>query len=101
MAKKLFTEDLLIEIDRLRTLFTAHFRPACPFEFEQVAIMGRAGAQLERLQQLRLADMQRMMDRAELCFEQDRRAATEKLAARISRHPSRIAGELAQTKQGA
>ena len=101
MAKKLFTEDLLVEIDRLRTLFTDHYRPACPFEFEQVAIMGRAGAQLERLQKLRVADMQRVMDRAELFFDADRPVTVEKLASRISRDPSRIAGELAQTKQGA
>jgi hypothetical protein len=101
MAKVLFEEDLLAEITRFTTLLTQEFRPATPYEVQQIAIMGRAGAQLDRLRKLRVADMQRAMDRAAVCWDTDRWAAADKLAARLSRDCGRVSSALAQTKQGA
>ena len=64
MAKVLFTDSLAGEIERFTAILTERFLPKTPYEFAQIAIMGRAGAQLERLRQLKVADMQRAMDRA-------------------------------------
>jgi hypothetical protein len=101
MAKDLLPEDLAEEVKKLRAILTDHFKPQNPYEFEQILIMGRAGAQLERLRQLRLVDMQRAMDRAELCWDSDRCVYSDALASRISRDPFRISRALARSKQGA
>ena len=47
----------------------------------QITIMGRAGAQLERLGKLKVVDIQRGMDRAALCWDSDKCAFNDKIAA--------------------
>ena len=101
MAKKLLNEDLAAECRRLTALFTDHYLPTSPYEVRQVAIMGRAGAQLDRLSKLRLIDMQRGIDRASVCWNSDIYESICKIASRLSRDPARIVTTLAQTKQGA
>ena len=69
MAKELFPEPLASEVRHWTAILADRFRPATPYEWAQITIMGRSGAQLERLRKLRLVDMQRAMDRAELCWD--------------------------------
>ncbi len=100
MAKELLPEPLASEVKQWTAILTDRFRPATPYEVAQIAIMGRAGAQLERLRNLRVVDMQRAMDRAALCWDTDRCSFTDKIAARLSKDPMRVSRALARTKQG-
>jgi hypothetical protein len=101
MAKELLPDDLAEEARQYTVMLTEHFKPTCPYERKQISIMGRAGAQLERLRALKVVDLQRAMDRAAVCWESDACAGVDKIASRLSREPFRVSRALARTKQGA
>jgi hypothetical protein len=63
--------------------------------------MARAGARLERLDELMIIDLKRVIERAELCWEADRGKEADALGARLQKEPWRVARALARSLQGA
>ncbi|MEO6811682.1 MAG: hypothetical protein ABI353_21430, partial [Isosphaeraceae bacterium] len=64
---------------------------------EQVA---DAAARLDYCQFMIRAQINDMADRADLCWEEDRKRAAEEIAARLPKDPSRTASRLRETAQG-
>jgi hypothetical protein len=56
---------------------------------------------LDRCVELTVADIARRVDRAELCWDDDRRLAAEDMGAKLSKNPGRTVAALRQTTQGA
>ena len=71
MAKLLLPADLEIEVEKCTAMLTEHYRPTTDYEVGIIATMGRVAAQLERNQQMKVVDLQRTMDRAVLCWDDE------------------------------
>lgn len=100
MAKVLLPADLEAEVKKHTAMLTEHHRPTSDYEANLIATMGRVSAQLERNQQMKVVDLQRSMDRAVLCWDEDRQAYIRELVSKLGTVPG-IAGALAETSQGA
>ena len=100
MAKLLLPADLAAEVAKCTAILTEHFRPTTEFEVGLLITMGRVAAQLERNQKLKVVDLQRTMDRAVLCWDEDREDYIDSLVAKLGKVPG-VARALARSKQGA
>ncbi|MEA2502149.1 MAG: hypothetical protein QOD01_2260, partial [Actinomycetota bacterium] len=87
---------------REQRLFVSNLVAAPPrYEEWLVGQMALASARLDRCAELAIADLRRTVDRALLCWEEDRRKAVEDLGARLPRDPARVAQALGGSRQGA
>ena len=99
-ATKVFSPALKAAIDQCAANLTEAYQPATAYEHSLVANMGRASVQLSRCRQLLAGDSERRATRAQRCWDGDRRAAIEKLAARLPKEPHQIKPALERSKQG-
>jgi hypothetical protein len=100
-AKVLMPDDMAAAVAERKDDLLQEFGPDSPYEEWLLGEMALAGTRLERLAMLSIADLQRTIDRAELCWEKDRRIAAEDLGARLSKQPSRVKLALEASRQGA
>jgi hypothetical protein len=100
MARSVFPPNLQADIEACTAEMTEQFRPATPYETGLVAEMGRATAQLRLCEELKVIDFQRGIDRAVLCWDEDRRDHVHALGARLARDPARVSEALRRTRQG-
>jgi hypothetical protein len=100
MAKSVFPPDLQADIDACTAEMVEQFRPTTPYQRGLVDELGRVTAQLRLCEELTVIDFQRGIDRAVLCWDEDRRDHVHALGARLARDPSRVSEALRRTKQG-
>jgi hypothetical protein len=100
MAKTLIPADLESEVQQCTVILTEQYRPTSAFEIKAIANMGRLAAQLERNQKMQVVDLQRTMDRALLCWDDDREIYIDTLVSKLGTVPG-VARALARSKQGA
>ena len=100
MAKVLLPADLEAEVAKHTAMLAEHHCPTSDYEVSLIATMGRVRAQLERNQQMKVVDLQRTMDRAVLCWDEDRELYVNELVSRLGTVPG-VAKALGETKQGA
>jgi len=100
MARLLLPADLEIEAEKCTAALTDLHRPTSDYEVRIIATMGRLAAQIERNQQMKVVDLQRTMDRAVLCWDEDRDSYVYKLVKDLGSVPG-VAAALAESKQGA
>ena len=100
LAEVIFPDDLAAAIADRTADLVAEFVPATPFEAFLIGEMAKATAKLDRCSEMAIVDLQRVSDRAVLCWDGDRRAYVEDLGARLPRDPARVARALGRTKQG-
>src|SRR5262249_39975955 len=96
-AKVLLPDDLAATIAERTEQFTRTFAPRSGYEQFLVREMAYHSAQLDRAALLSIADLDRVIFRSELCWDEDRRAEVEDLGAKLHRFPARIARELARS----
>jgi hypothetical protein len=63
--------------------------------------MAKATAKIDRCAELTILDLQRIIDRAQLCWEADRRKVADDLGARLAKDPARVSQALSRSRQGA
>ena len=95
MAKLLLPADLEIEAEKCTAALTELHRPTSDYEVGIIATMGRLAAQLERNQQMKVVDLQRTMDRAVLCWDEDRDTYVYTLVKELGKVPG-VAAALAR-----
>ena len=100
MAKVLLPADLEAEVVKHTAMLTEYHHPTSDYEAKIIATMGRVSAQLERNQQMKIVDLQRTMDRAVLCWDEDRGIYVRELISKLGTVPG-VAKALAETSQGA
>src|SRR5258705_9060172 len=100
-AKVLLPDDLAAAVAERTAELAGEFLPGSPYEEWLVGQMALASARLDRCAELAIADLRRTVDRALLCWEDDRRKAADDLGARLVRDPARVAQALGGSRQGA
>jgi hypothetical protein len=100
-AEEVFPEKLGVAIARVKVELTEQFRPATPYQVRLVGEMAKCYAKLDLVEELKAVNILRVRERAELCWDSDRREAIDKLAARLAKDPARVSRALGRTKQGA
>lgn len=100
-TKIVFPDDLAELVEQRISDFFSDFAPRSTYEEILVRDMAVSSVRFERCASLSVADLIRAADRAAYCWEQDRRMSVEDYAARISKHPQRIARGLRSSQQGA
>ncbi|MEO6808815.1 MAG: hypothetical protein ABI353_06855, partial [Isosphaeraceae bacterium] len=79
----------------------AVYRPEGGHQRWLIAQVADAAARLDHCQVMLRSQIDDQMDRAELCWDQDRCRAVEEIAARLPKDPARTASRLLETAQGA
>ena len=100
MSKVLFGADLTAQIARCTAELTQAYEPTTDHEVSKIKEMGRAKAQIDHGRNLKVIDLQRIMDRAILCWDSDRCIYIDDLTKRLPRDPARVARALGRSKQG-
>jgi hypothetical protein len=95
-----FPDDLADVVTRRTHDFYVEFEPRTPYEELLVRQMAIASARVERCASLSVADLIRTADRAEYCWETDRRMSVDNYAVRLSKDPQRVARGLRKSRQG-
>ena len=99
-ARTLTPEGLAANAEKWAADLADELAPVTPLQVLMVAQMGLAAARLERCAQLSAVDLQRVIDRAGLCWDDDRRMAVEDLAIKLPKDPARVSRALRRCKQG-
>jgi hypothetical protein len=99
-SKVVLTNDLGEKVARRTEEFTADFQPRSPYAAFQVRQMALAAARLDLCAEMTVADVRRVMHRARVIWDHDRRVAVEGLGAKLAKDPSRVAPALRGCKQG-
>jgi hypothetical protein len=99
-AKVLLPDDLVDAVAARTAEMTAQHAPANPYESWLVGEMANAAAKLQRSDELMIIDLERVIDRAHLCWEADRGKEADALGARLPKAPWRVARALARSRQG-
>jgi hypothetical protein len=100
MAKVLFPPELEAEIEQCTAVLTEHYQPTTAYEVGLIKNLGRLAAQIERLQVMKVIDLQRTMDRAVVCWDEDREIYIDKLSERLMIDPLGVSRALSRSKQG-
>ncbi len=100
-AKTLLPDDLAAAVERRTAELVEQFEPRSPYEFWLIRQMALAAARLDRCAEMSIVDLQRGIDRAGPCWDDDRRAAVDDLGARLPKDPARVARALRRVRQGA
>jgi hypothetical protein len=100
-ARIVLPDDLAQIADTRFIDLSIDLNPKGALETLLVRDMATSSAQLERAEALWMLDLQRVIDRAKVCWDADRRLAAENLGARLHQDPSRIARALFETAHGA
>ena len=100
-SKIVFPEDFTELIEKRTCTLVAQFAPQTDYETGLVRDMALASARIEHVASLAIADLIRVANRAESCWEFDRRKAVEDFSARLSKDPQRVSWGLRATVQGA
>lgn len=100
-AKVIFPDDLAGLITERTSQYHDQHQPTDPYESWLLAQVAVNTTLLDRCVELTVADIGRRVDRAELCWDDDRRLAAEDLGAKLSKNPGRTVAALRQTTQGA
>src|SRR5207253_2015559 len=72
MAKVVLPDDLAAAVVARTAALAAEFLPTSPHEAWLVGEMARAIAKLDRCAEMTIVDLQRSMDRAAICWDDDR-----------------------------
>ncbi len=100
-SKEVLPDDLAAIVARRTAEFISEFQPRSPYEEFLVREMALASARLDRCAAMTILDVRRVMRRASLIWDHDRRVAVEDLGARLAKDPARVAPALRNCKQGA
>jgi hypothetical protein len=100
-AKVLLPDEMAAAVAARTEDFAGEWEPASPYEDWLVGEIALAATRLDRCAAMALADLERVMQRARLCWQDDRRMLAEDLGARLTKEPARVARALARTRQGA
>jgi hypothetical protein len=100
-ARVLLPDDLAALADQRKAELAREFEPQTAYEGLLVGEIALASARLERCAALAIGDLRRGIERAETCWDDDRRQRVEDRAARLTRDPARVAKALARSRQGA
>jgi hypothetical protein len=93
--------DLGEAVARRTEELTAEFQPRSPYAALQVGQMALAAAKLDRCAAMTIADVRRVVQRAGLIWDHDRRMAVEGLGAKLAKDPAGVVAALRGCKQGA
>jgi len=96
-----FPEDMQALIDIRLAELTAEEKPKTALERWLLGEMARSGVQVEVSHQKLLANTKRMRQTVDEWWDDDRRQATDRLAARLEKDPRRILGQLQNSLHGA
>jgi hypothetical protein len=100
-AKVLLPDDLVDAVAARTAEMNAQHAPANPYESWLVSEMAKAAAKLDRCDDLMTLDLERVIERAKLCWEADRRKEADALGARMQKDPGRVSRALERSRQGA
>jgi hypothetical protein len=99
-SKIVFPDDVADLVEERTRAFFAEFTPRSTYEEVLVRDMAVSSVRFERCASLSVADLVRSVDRAEHCWEHDRRMSVEHYASRLSKDPKRISRGLRRSRQG-
>lgn len=100
-SRVVFPDDLTALIAERTGRLHDQFQPKTMYEtwlVDQVAVNTTL---LDRCAELTIADIGRRVDRADLCWDDDRRLDVENLGSRLSKNPGKTIAALRRTTQGA
>lgn len=100
-SRILFPEELAAKIDQRAVEFERDFGPRPGFESFLVRDMAVASVRIERCAAQSIVDLQRVIDRAEVCWDADRRRMAVDLGAKLRLDPPRVAQALRSSREGA
>jgi hypothetical protein len=100
-ATEVFPDHLEIAIGKIQAELTAHYQPKPGIEQRLIRDMAVNWAKMEYAEDLRKLDLQRVVQRAGLCWDSDRAALADGLYARLAKRPEIVAPALARTRHGA
>jgi hypothetical protein len=100
-SKVVLPNNLGEAVARRTEEFAAEFQPRSSYEEFQVRDMALASARLDLCAEMSIVDRGRVIQRAHLIWDHDRRMAVEDLGAKLSKDPARVAPALRGRKQGA
>ncbi|MEO6812000.1 MAG: hypothetical protein ABI353_23060 [Isosphaeraceae bacterium] len=101
MRAEVLIPDDLAELVADRTIqFNDQFRPASPYEEWLIGQVAKQTALLDRCGEMAIADLQRQVDRASVCWDADRRENAAALGAKLSRNPALTVASLRTTTHG-
>jgi hypothetical protein len=93
-SKTLFPHDLAAAIAQWTADLTALYCPTTTIETILIADMARGAAQMDHAQKLKVLDLERCMQRATLCWDDDRCVYINDLAERLPTDCERVARAL-------
>ncbi len=99
-SKEVLPDDLAAIVARRTAEFVADFAPRSPYEEFLVRQMALASARLDRCAEMTILDVRRVMRRAALIWDLDRRVAIEDLGAKLAGDPSRVAPRCGGASRG-
>jgi hypothetical protein len=99
-AKVLLPAEMAATVAARKEDFAGEWEPASPYEEWLVGEIALATARLDRCASMAVADLERTIQRASLCWEMDRRMLAEDLGARLTKEPARVARALGRSRQG-
>ena len=100
-SRIVFPEELAAKIDQRAVEFTRDFAPRPGFESFLVRDMAVASVRIEQCAAQLVVDLQRVIDRAEVCWDADRRMIAADLGAKLRLDPPRVAQALRNSREGA
>jgi hypothetical protein len=100
-SRVVLPDDLADAVARRIAEFSADFQPRSPYEAFLVREMAIASARLDCCAEMSIVDRGRVIRRAGLIWDHDRRAAIEDLGAKLAKDPARVVPALRGRKQGA
>jgi hypothetical protein len=100
-ATEVFPDHLAIAIAQIQAELTEHHQPRPGIEQRLIRDMAVNWAKMEYAEELRKLDVERVAQRAGLCWDSDQAAVTDRLYGRLARRPEIVAPALARTRQGA
>jgi hypothetical protein len=100
-ATEVFPDHLAIAIAQIQAELTEHHQPRPGIEQRLIRDMAVNWAKMEYAEELRKLDVQRVAQRAGLCWDSDQAAVADRLYGRLARRPEIVAPALARTRHGA
>jgi hypothetical protein len=99
-AKVLLPDEMAAAVAQRTEEFADEWEPASPYEDWLVGEIALATTRLDRCAAMALADLRRVMQRASLIWDKDRRMLAEDLGVRLGKEPTRVSRALQRSRQG-
>ncbi len=99
-AKLILPDELQTAYHETRTAYFDELKPVGRVEQQLVSRMAFTSVQLDRSAELSIADLRRVIDRAENFWDLDRRTLVDDLGNRLKNDPERVAPGSSEARRG-